>query len=132
MPHKIIGETLKGESHVLQDGAQKAMWGVAKGSFDVQGRDDEADGSISTTASCIKTASSGERAGTAPHKVGGMAWYTPRATRFRMSIQMSFVSMVAHTMGLQLSGFAQSPLLYSGCTRFAQSGCMSFLPMAMS
>ena len=87
---------------------------------------------ISTTVSCIKMASSDERPGIAPHIVGGMARYTTGATRFRMSIQMSFPSVGAHTMGLQLSGFAQSPLLYNGCTKVAQSGSVSFLPMAMS
>ena len=49
---------------------------------------------------------------------------------------MSFSSVVAHMMGLQLSGFAQLPFLAKGCTRFAQSGCefsgMSALRMAMS
>ena len=89
-------------------------------------------GSISTTASCIKMASSGERLDIAPHIVAGMARYTTGATHFRMSIQMSFASVVAHMMGLQLSGFAQVPFLYKGCTRFAQSGGMSALPMAMS
>ena len=89
-------------------------------------------GSISSTASCINMASSGERPGIAPHIVGGMAWYTTVATRFTMSIQMGFASVVAHRMVLQLSGFAQSPLLYKGCTRFAQSCGMSALPVAMS
>ena len=67
-----------------------------------------------------------------PHIVGGTAWHTAWAMRFRMSIQMSFASAVAHTMGLQLSVFAQLPFLYSGCTRFAQSGGMSVFRMAMS
>ena len=45
---------------------------------------------------------------------------------------LSVASMVAHTLGLQLSGFAQLPFMYSGCTRFAQSGGTSVFPMAIS
>ena len=88
-------------------------------------------GFISTTASCMKMASSGERPRIALHIVGGKAPYTTGATRFMMSIQMSFASVVAHTMVLQLSGFAQSPFLYKGRPRFAQSGGMSAPPMAL-
>ena len=87
--------------------------------------------SMSTTASCIKIASSGKRSAIAPHIVGGMAQYTTGAMRFRMSIQMSFVSVVADTIGLQLTGFAQLPFLYSACTRVAQSGGMSVLAGAL-
>ena len=76
-------------------------------------------------------ASSGDLPGMAPHIVGGTARYTAGATRLRMSIQMTLASVVAHTMGLQFSGFAESPFLYSGCTRFAQSGGMSVFPMAI-
>ena len=68
-------------------------------------------GSMSTTASCINMASSGDLPGMAPHMVGGPARYTAGATRLRMSIHMSLASVVAQTMGLQLSGFAQSPFL---------------------
>ena len=89
-------------------------------------------GSMSTTASCIKITSDSERPGIAPHIVGWMARYTAGAMRFRMSIRMSSASFVADTMGLQLSAFAHLPFLYSGCTRFAQSGGMYVLPMAMS
>ena len=89
-------------------------------------------GSMSTTASCINMASNGDLPGMAPHIVGGTARYTAGATRLRMSIHMSLASVVAHTMGLQLSGFAQLPFLYSGCTRFAQSGGTSIFPMAIS
>ena len=89
-------------------------------------------GSMSTTASCINMASNGDLPGMAPHIVGGIARYTAGATRLRMSIHMSLASVVAHTMGLQLSGFARSPFLYSGCTRFAQSGGKSGFPMAIS
>ena len=66
------------------------------------------------------------------HIVDGTARYTAGATRLRMSIQMSLASVVAHTMGFQLSGFAQLPFSYSGCTRFAQSGGTSVFPMAIS
>ena len=89
-------------------------------------------GSMSTTASCIKMASDGDLPGMAPHIVGGIARCTAGATRWRMSIQMSLASAVAHTMGVQLSGFAQLPFLYSGCTRFAQSGGGSVFLMAIS
>ena len=89
-------------------------------------------GSMSTTASCINMASNGDLPGTASHIVGGIARYTAGATRFRMSIHMSLASVVAHTMCLQLSGFAQLPFLYSGCTTFAQSGGMFVFPMAIS
>ena len=89
-------------------------------------------GSTSTTASCIHMASSGELPGMAPHIVGGTAGYSAGATRLSMSIQISSASVVAHTMGLQLSGFAQSPFMYGGCTRFAQSGGASVFPMAIS
>ena len=89
-------------------------------------------GSTSTTASCIYITSSGQRPGVVPQIVGGMAGNTAGAMHFRMSIQMSFASMVAHTTVLLLSAFVQSPFLYSRCTRFAQSGGMSVLPMAMS
>ena len=77
-------------------------------------------GSMSTTASCINMASNGDLPGMAPHIVGGIARYNAEATRLRMSIHMRLASVVAHTMGLQLSGFAQVPFLYSGYTRFAQ------------
>ena len=89
-------------------------------------------GSMSTTASCINMASSGDLPGMAPHIVGGTARYTAWAIRFRMSIQMSLAFVVAHTMGLQLSGFAKSPFLYSGCPRFAKSGDTSFFRMVTS
>ena len=89
-------------------------------------------GSMSTTASCINMASNGDLPGMGPHIVGGRAEYTAGATRFRMSIHMSLVSVVAHTMCLQLSGFAQSPFSYSGCTRFAQSAGTSVFLMAIS
>ena len=88
-------------------------------------------GSMSTKASCINMASNGELRRMAPHIVGNIARYTAGATRLRMSIHMSLASVVAHTMGLQLSGFAQSPFLYSGCNRFAQSGGTSVFPMAI-
>ena len=89
-------------------------------------------GSMSTTASCINMASSGDLPGMAPHIVGGTARYSARATCLRTSIQMSLASVVAHTMRLQLSGFAQLPFLYSGCTKVAQSGATSVFPMAIS
>ena len=89
-------------------------------------------GSRSTTVSCINMASSGDLPGMAPHIVGRTARYTAGATCLRMSIQMSLASVVAHTMGLQLSGFPQLPFLYSTCTRFAQSGGKSVFPMAIS
>ena len=89
-------------------------------------------GSMSTTASCKNMASNGDIPGMAPHIEGGTARYTARATRLRMSIHMSLASVVAHTMGLQLSRFVQSPFLYSGCTRFAQSSGTSVLPMVIS
>ena len=89
-------------------------------------------GFMSTTASCINMASSGDLPGMAPHILGGIARYTAGATCLRMSIHMSLASVVAHTMVLQLSGFAQSPFLYSGCTRFAKSGGTSNFPMAIS
>ena len=76
-------------------------------------------GSMSTTAFCRNMASNGDLPGMAPHIVAGVARYIAGATRLRMSIHMSLASVVAHTMGLQLSGFAQSPFLYSGYTRFA-------------
>ena len=89
-------------------------------------------GSMSTTASRINMASNGNLPGMAPHIVGGIARYTAGATHLRMSIHMSLASVVAHTMGLRLSGFAQLPFLYSGCTRFAQSGGTPAFPMAIS
>ena len=89
-------------------------------------------GSLSSKVSCINMASSGDLLGMAPHIVGGTARYTAAASRLRMSIQMSLASSVAHTMGLQLSEFAQLPFLYSGCTRFPQLGGMSVLAMAIS
>ena len=79
-------------------------------------------GSMSTTASCINMASSGSLPGMARLVLGGTPQYTAGASRLRMSIQMSSASVVAHTMGLQLSGFAQSPFLYSGCTKFCLIG----------
>ena len=79
-------------------------------------------GTMSTTWSCIHMASNGDLPGMAPLIVGGIARYTTGATRLRMRIHMRLASVVAHTMGLHLSGLAQSPFLYSGCTRFAQSG----------
>ena len=57
-------------------------------------------GSLSTTASCINMASSGDLPGMAPHIMGSTAWHTAGATRLRMSIQMSLASVVAHTIGL--------------------------------
>ena len=54
-------------------------------------------------------ASNGDLPGMAPHIVGGTARYTAGVTRLRMTIHMSLASVVAHTMGLQLSGFAQLP-----------------------
>ena len=39
-------------------------------------------GSMSTTASCMNMASSGDLPGMAPHIVGGTAQYTAGATRF--------------------------------------------------
>ena len=89
-------------------------------------------GSMSTTVSCINMASSANLPGMAPHILGGTARYTAGATRLRMSIQMSLAFVVAHTMGLQLSGFIQLPFLYSACTSFAQSGGNSVFPMAIS
>ena len=89
-------------------------------------------GSISTTASCINMASSGDLLGMTPHIVGGTVRYTAGATHLRMSMKMSLTSVVAHTMGLQLSHFAHLPFLYSGCTRFAQSGGISFFLIAIS
>ena len=89
-------------------------------------------GSMSTTASCKDMASKGHLPGMAPQIVGGIARYTAGATCLRMSIHITLASVVAHTMGLQLSGFAHSPFLYSGCTRFAQSGGTSVFPMAIS
>ena len=89
-------------------------------------------GSMSTTASCINMASNGDLPGMAPHIVGGTARYTTAATSLRMSIHMSLASVVAHTMGFHLSGFAQSPFSYSGCTRFAQSSGTSVFLMAIS
>ena len=68
----------------------------------------------------------------APHMVDGMARHIAGAVRLSMSIQMSLASVVAHTMRLQLSGFAQRPFLYRGCTGFAQSSGTSVFPMAMS
>ena len=68
-------------------------------------------GSMSTTASCINMASNGDLHGMAPHMVGGTARYTVGATCLRMSIHMSLASVVAHPMGLESSGFAQSPFL---------------------
>ena len=62
-------------------------------------------GSMSTTAVCKKMACNGDLPGMASHIVRGIARYTAGATRLRMSIHMSLVSVVAHTMGLQLSGF---------------------------
>ena len=79
-------------------------------------------GSMSTPASCMNMASRGDLPGMAPHIVGGIARYTAGATRLRMSIRMSLASVVAHTMGLQLSGYAQSPFLYSGWNRFFAIG----------
>ena len=87
---------------------------------------------MSTTASCMNMASNGDLPGIAPHIVGGIARYSAGATRLRMSIHMSLASVVAHTIGLHLSGFAQSPFFYSGCIRFAQLGGLSILPMAIS
>ena len=89
-------------------------------------------GSMCTTASCKKIGSSGERPAIAPHLFGETTRYIAGPLRLRMSIQMSFASMVAHTMGLELSVIAQPPFLYSGGTRFAQSGGMSVFPKAMS
>ena len=89
-------------------------------------------GSMSTRASCKDMASSGDLPGMAPHIVRGTAQYTAGASCVRMSIQMSLASVVAHTMGLQFSWFAQSVFLYSGCTRFARSGGTSVFPMAIS
>ena len=89
-------------------------------------------GSMPTTVSCINMAFSGDLLGMVPHILGGTARYTAGATRLRMSIQMSLASVVAHTMGLQLSGFAQSPFLYTGCTTFAQSDGTSVFLMAIS
>ena len=92
---------------MLPNGMLKAMWGVGEGLFastDVMMR---LMGSVSTTASRIKIASIGEHPGIAPHIVGGMDRYTAAATDFRMRIQMSFASVVAHTMGPQLCAFAQ-------------------------
>ena len=89
-------------------------------------------GSTSTMASCINMASNGDLPGMATHIVGGIARYTAGATCLRMSIHMSLASVVVHTMGLRLSWFAQLPFLYSGCTRFAQSGGTSVFPMAIS
>ena len=68
-------------------------------------------GSMSTTASCINMASNGDLPGMAPHILGGIARYTAGATGLRMSIHMSLASVLVHTMGLQLSGFAHSPNL---------------------
>ena len=89
-------------------------------------------GSITTAASCINMASNGDLPGMAPDIVGGTARYTAGANRLRMSIHMSLAYVVAQPTGLQLSGFAQSPFLYSGCTRFAQSAGTSVFPMAIS
>ena len=89
-------------------------------------------GSMSTTASCINMASNGDLPGMAPHIVGGIARSTTGAICLRMSIHMSLASVVAHTMGLQLSGFAQLPFIYSGCTRFAQWGGTSVFLTAIS
>ena len=89
-------------------------------------------GSMSTEASCINMASNGDLPGMAPQIVGGTAPCTAGATPLRMSIHMSLASVVAHTMALQLSRFARSPFLYSGCTRFAQSGGTSVFPMAIA
>ena len=89
-------------------------------------------GSMSTAASCIKIASSGDCPCIAPQIVGGTARYTAGAMRFRMSIQMSFASVVAQTMGVQFSRIAKLPSLYSGCTRFALISGRSVLLMAMS
>ena len=83
-------------------------------------------GSMSTTASCTNMASSGNLPGMAPQIMDGTARYTARANRLRMSIQMSLASAVAHTRGLQLSGFAQLPFLY----RLAQSGGTSVFMIA--
>ena len=88
-------------------------------------------GSMSTTACCINIASNGDLPGLAPQIRGGIARYTAGAIRSGMSIHMGLASMVAHTMGLVLSGVAQSPFLYSGCTRFPQSGGTSVCPMAI-
>ena len=68
----------------------------------------------------------------ASHIVDKIAWYTVGAGHLRMSIHMSFASQVAHTIGRQLSGSAQSPFLYKGCTRFAHSGGIGVFPMATS
>ena len=76
-------------------------------------------------------ASNGDLPGMAAQIVGGIARYTAGATCLRMSIHMSLASVVAHTKGLLLSWFAQSSFLYSGCTRFAQSGGTSVFPMAI-
>ena len=64
-------------------------------------------GSMSTTVYCINMASNGDLSGMASPIVGAIARYTAGATRLRMSIHMSLASVVAHSMGLQLSGFAQ-------------------------
>ena len=71
-------------------------------------------GSMSNTVSCINMASSGDLPVMAPYIVGGTARYTAWATHLRMSIQMSLASVVAHNMGLQLSGFALPPSCTAG------------------
>ena len=59
-------------------------------------------GSMSTTASCINMASSGDLLGMAPQIVGGTARYTAGATCLRKSIQMNLASVVAYSTMVHL------------------------------
>ena len=87
---------------------------VGEGPLDIQGRDDEADRVHVYHGVLYKYGPHGDLPSMAPHIVGGIAGYTVGATRLRISIHMSLASVVALHMGLQLSGFAQSPFSYSG------------------
>ena len=89
-------------------------------------------GSMSAMVSWRKMASCGDRPGMAPQRYVGM-WRSRwgRMRRGRM-VQTILTSVTAQTMGRQLSGLAQSPFLYRGRTRFAQSGKRGVCPVTMS
>ena len=109
-----------------------AVRAVREGPFDVQGRDNEAYGvhihhSVQHKDCFQRRASwycSPHRGQDGPVYHRGYRLQDGHPDKLRLS--------GCSTIGLQLSGFVQLPLLYSGCTRFARSGGMSVLPMAMS